>query len=435
MNMAEEPKAPALFFYVKDYSSDIDVRNFSAEQRGWYTQLLWDAWDNNPQGFLYNDDAKLQSSAKAKIPQCPTPLLSVTCASELFAQALVESGKYEDLPSALGSTEVQRGFNAYFKEMEKRREEAQLVLDAQFNKEWKEVKAKFKKHGDFIYHKRLLEEKVKQIDNRAKKQKAAMEGVNAKRAKRGLPPLEVEPGLDVGVTEVERMLAGVPTEVVAEGNQRLTLSIPIAISEENTKEKYKRKVEHEGKRLADAGFILSKELMDYALEKISRPVWFDDPQKTHADLITDFVLPDFITYWNEDKTNKAWKKDWPAAWRTWCRKAKVFGSYERNRWNGAPTTVAITPSEDAAEDIAFTESILASHEANSRYACLDVRDVYATMKRWCVEKGKDDTPELLVEWLEHNLSEQPTPLFDNTLPKSYDDDLQDFKNGELYRGD
>lgn len=422
--MAEEPKAPALFFYVKDYSSDTDVRNFTAEQRGWYTQLLWDAWDNNPQGFLYNNDDKLQASAKARIPQVPAPLLSITHVSELFAQALVEAGKYEDLQSALGSTEVQRSFNAYFKKMEERRDEAQLVLNVEFAKQWKEVKAKFRKHGDFIYHKRLLEEKVKQIDNRASRRKAAMEGVNAKRAKRGLPPLEVEPGLDVGITEVERMLAGVPTEVAPDVNQRLTSSIAIAIPEKEQKESTNVDEKKRGSRMTLTWEPKDEDEWKTVFDLCKTVCTLVDPREE---------LPAFRDHWIGVPGKAGLKVDWLGTFRNRLRSQQKYYA-ERAQRNGKSS---LTPSEelsaeDAALELEQDQLIITRLQAMSKYQHLDVQNIYTAMNAHCAKTGNTATESLLVDWLDNNIDLQPrsngTPLFDAALSAS-DDNLSEFKDG------
>jgi hypothetical protein len=433
--MTSTHKPPVFPLYIKDWESSDRVPDMDGEQETWYLRLLKKSWHSDPPASLPNDDALLRRLAKAvvKLPVNTYEFIDkeMSETAEAMLSILETCGiKADELQ--------QLKFEKHTKKFVNERLISNLVashadLQAAFERRWKFVVESFDVRGDRIYSKRLEEvisdskwRKERQSDGgrdaanrRWDKYRAENKGDNkldTSNLSENITNLENSDKSDVGDLEKDN------GSVVSPDASSLSLSVSKKDLKENSL-RSKRKVEREGLRLADSGFILSKELMDYALEKISRPVWFDDPKKTHADLITDFVLPDFITYWDEDKTNKAWKKDWPAAWRTWCRKAKVYGSYERNRWSGVHTTVAITSSEDTAEDLAFTESILASHEANSRYARLDVRDVYTTMKRWCVEKGKDDTPELLIEWLEHNLSEQPTPLFDT-------DDLQEFKDDE-----
>ena len=50
-----ETYSPAFQWYPKDWLSSLAVRNFDAEQRGWYIQLLNEAWENTPQGTLPDD--------------------------------------------------------------------------------------------------------------------------------------------------------------------------------------------------------------------------------------------------------------------------------------------------------------------------------------------------------------------------------------------
>jgi uncharacterized protein YdaU (DUF1376 family) len=61
--MANKP--PAFQFYVKDWLSSESVVTMSAEQRGWYIQLLCHAWNGDPIASLPTEDGKLKALAGA----------------------------------------------------------------------------------------------------------------------------------------------------------------------------------------------------------------------------------------------------------------------------------------------------------------------------------------------------------------------------------
>lgn len=61
--MANKP--PAFQFYVKDWLSSESVVVMTAEQRGWYIQLLCHAWNSEPIATLPSDDRKLKALAGA----------------------------------------------------------------------------------------------------------------------------------------------------------------------------------------------------------------------------------------------------------------------------------------------------------------------------------------------------------------------------------
>jgi uncharacterized protein YdaU (DUF1376 family) len=61
--MANKP--PAFQFYVKDWLSSESVVVMTAEQRGWYIQLLCHAWNSDPIATLPADDRKLKALAGA----------------------------------------------------------------------------------------------------------------------------------------------------------------------------------------------------------------------------------------------------------------------------------------------------------------------------------------------------------------------------------
>lgn len=57
-------KSPAFQVYPKDFLSDINVQMMSAEQIGAYTLLLFNAWIQDDQGTLPNDDKVLAELSK-----------------------------------------------------------------------------------------------------------------------------------------------------------------------------------------------------------------------------------------------------------------------------------------------------------------------------------------------------------------------------------
>lgn len=59
-------KSPAFQFYPKDWLSSRAVRMMDAEQRGWYIQLLAEAWEGTPQNSLPDDPELLKKLAGAE---------------------------------------------------------------------------------------------------------------------------------------------------------------------------------------------------------------------------------------------------------------------------------------------------------------------------------------------------------------------------------
>lgn len=56
-------KAPAYQMYARDWLGSRNVRLMQDFQRGWYIQLLNEAWDNDPQGMLPNEPEMLMQLA------------------------------------------------------------------------------------------------------------------------------------------------------------------------------------------------------------------------------------------------------------------------------------------------------------------------------------------------------------------------------------
>lgn len=117
-------RSPAFQFYPSNYLGSRAVRLMDAEQRGWYTQLLFESWESEPQATLPNDDALLR---------------------------------------------VLAGVNTRSTDVEQR---------------WSFVKAQFKQKGKLLYNSRLLEEFAKQDENREKKKRAGEASGEARRAQR-----------------------------------------------------------------------------------------------------------------------------------------------------------------------------------------------------------------------------------------------------------
>lgn len=117
-------KAPAFQFYPSDWLSSRAVRLMDAEQRGWYIQLLAESWESEPQGTLPNDDALLRVLAGAN-----------TCSTDVAER-------------------------------------------------WDFVIKQFKKRGQLVYNERLMDEVVRQEENRQKKREAGKASAEARQQQR-----------------------------------------------------------------------------------------------------------------------------------------------------------------------------------------------------------------------------------------------------------
>jgi len=117
-------RSPAFQFYPSNYLGSRAVRLMDAEQRGWYTQLLFESWESEPQATLPNDDALLR---------------------------------------------VLAGVNSRSTDVEQR---------------WEFVKSQFKQKGKLLYNSRLLDEFVKQEENRELKRRAGKASGEARRTQR-----------------------------------------------------------------------------------------------------------------------------------------------------------------------------------------------------------------------------------------------------------
>lgn len=74
-------KSPAFQFYPKDWLSSRGVRMMTSEQRGWYIQLLCEAWESEVQGTLPNDPKILWilagASSEHLFNTCSTPVIAM----------------------------------------------------------------------------------------------------------------------------------------------------------------------------------------------------------------------------------------------------------------------------------------------------------------------------------------------------------------------
>jgi len=119
--------APAYQMYAGDWIKHRSVRLMEDYQRGWYIQLLNEAWDGSPQCMLPNNDAMLQKLA---------------CVSEL----------------------------------------ARSQRD--FNDRWKAVRSMFNVDGEYVYNERQLEELAGQKQRRQAAIKAGNASAKAREKKR-----------------------------------------------------------------------------------------------------------------------------------------------------------------------------------------------------------------------------------------------------------
>lgn len=173
-------KSPAFQFYSSDWLSSRSVRLMDAEQRGWYIQLLAEAWESQPQATLPSDDALLR---------------------------------------------VLAGVNTSSTSVEQR---------------WTLVKKQFKRRGSIVYNERQMEEVVKQEVNRKKKSAAGKASAEARRVEREAikaQHLSRNDRRDTRSTPVEIRSPSVPTDAQRNSTLLSSSSIPISPSE---KKKEKR---------------------------------------------------------------------------------------------------------------------------------------------------------------------------------------------------
>jgi uncharacterized protein YdaU (DUF1376 family) len=164
-------QAPAYQMYAGDWLKSRSVRMMTDYQRGWYIQLLNEAWDGQPQCMLPPDDATLQVLA--------------------------------------GVSELTRS-------------------QPDFNARWTAVKRMFRQHGDYVVNDRQMEELAKQDARREDASRAGRQSAKAREEnRRRLDALKQARIANACSTVVQRSLSegcnSVPTEVQREGNGNPTL--------------------------------------------------------------------------------------------------------------------------------------------------------------------------------------------------------------------
>lgn len=188
-----------------------------AEQRGWYIQLLAEAWESEPQATLPNDDQLLRVLAGAN-----------TC-----------------------STDVEQ--------------------------RWTLVKKQFKKRGAILYNERQMEEIVKQEVNRKKKSEAGRASAEARRKEREViktQHLRKNERSNKRPTPVENRSRSVATEGITESNSPIPSSISISISSSEEKHPAKKqrdeRLDHPAMIavLETRGSYPTKDLWNLIIEKL-----------------------------------------------------------------------------------------------------------------------------------------------------------------------
>lgn len=112
-------KSPAFQFYTKDWLSSRNVRMMTPEQRGWYIQLLCEAWESEEQGTLPDDEELLKKLAGANDPIAtlwqPVMACFKRCDGVLLNQRLVnekiKQENYAKHQSEAGKKGAQRRWN------------------------------------------------------------------------------------------------------------------------------------------------------------------------------------------------------------------------------------------------------------------------------------------------------------------------------------
>lgn len=208
----EYMRSPAFQFYPSNYLGSRAVRLMDAEQRGWYTQLLFESWESEPQATLPNDDALLRTLA---------------------------------------------GVNTCSVDVEQR---------------WNFVKAQFKSKGKLIYNARLLEEFAKQDEFREKRREAGKASGEARRSKREAVKIQHLSGNGNKKSKSNTRSTSVPlcSDSVRTNNEHnRTLNTPTPTQSQDSISREKKEEAHAGKprslsrpKLCDEDYI--KELQSDA---------------------------------------------------------------------------------------------------------------------------------------------------------------------------
>lgn len=166
--------SPAFQFYAGDWIKSRSVRLMDAEQRGWYIQLLAEAWDGNPQCMLPKDDATLQ----------------------ILAGVSAES-------------QSQQTFNA----------------------RWATVKGMFSDRGQYLANERQLECLASQTHNREMAVKAGLQSAKNRESKRK----EIQKALRQIVTESNGRSTDAQRNVNGKSTLLLLSPTPTPVSDTHTK--------------------------------------------------------------------------------------------------------------------------------------------------------------------------------------------------------
>jgi len=76
-----------------------------------------------------------------------------------------------------------------------------------------------------------------------------------------------------------------------------------------------------------------------------RPGEQDRSFATMCGLDPDFIWAEFKDYWTAKSGANATKRDWPATWRNWCRKAEG-DKRNRTRFSNTPSSDNLLPDKD-----------------------------------------------------------------------------------------
>jgi hypothetical protein len=370
--MNTEKKSPAYQVYPADWISSRRVRAMKDHQRGWYNDLLMEAWLSDPQCTLPDDDAYLQNlvhahpNTSSRMPDHEIISLTDQIVSShtqevetVFGQLVAEIGDEKGVSRLLPllSAMLVNGLtNSVGFCCRQRNLSVGKLAEIAFAEDWALVRSCFKKTTidgqKLIYNQRQMDELNKQAAYRERKAIAGRVGAAVTNSSRQRQLSDSAGSLSENKSD--KGSAGSQHGDVKAGDRDSSDASFMFMSPSKDKKASLRSGKKKMGERITAGFRLDRDMLEWALQ------FFDTYGLKDSDVCRIFDA--FKDHWLQSTKPDAWKLDWTAAWRTWCRKHKEFNLDDSKRTvRGAAAGKALL-EDFAAEDAA---------NGNSRHATSD----------------------------------------------------------------
>lgn len=416
-----DDKSPAFMVYVKEWADSNHVLMMDDGQLGWYWRLLLKAWRNTPQCTLPDDEKFLQGIAKAQPDIIVLSHEEANTKAEEFTHMTLKFMEERGIETTdIQKLLIERDLrNAIMASLSASTSEHNGIAMASFKIRWSWVMECFVKRDGRLVNERLLRELNAQAERRIKFSTAGKAGAeqtwNGRKRKQkkivnsdAISDAIQMPSEENGNANGDGIGDGGKMPMALDGVPSSRFLVPELEKESaNADEKSSR-----GSRCKE-DFYPNAKSIEHCITFCPDIVWQDQVRR-------------FVGYWVGEATGRAaFKSDWQ---RTFRNRMDDLQERYRERNNHEPRgadAVAILAAEDAINELAEDNRIIAEHQAG-KYKRLDVRRIYNAMNSWCADNDTTPTPDLLINWLDNALADLPLSLLDQ-LPDVADDGLGPFR--------